>query len=138
MKYVRKFKSEKKQDEAKIKIYKEPWLSCIESLENPKVTYNKTTGIQTNGYDYVDLGLPSGTLWATCNVGAASPAGYGRYYAWGDIASKSKYDYASYRFGSYPYTKYNVEDGLTELELEDDIVHVYMGGGLAYANKRTT
>ena len=38
-----------------------------------------------NGHDYVDLGLPSGTLWATCNVGATTPEGYGDYFAWGEI-----------------------------------------------------
>ena len=34
--------------------------------------------------DWVDLGLPSGTLWATCNVGANSPEEYGDYFAWGE------------------------------------------------------
>ena len=38
-----------------------------------------------NGHEYVDLGLPSGTLWATCNVGADTPEGYGDYFAWGEI-----------------------------------------------------
>ena len=37
-----------------------------------------------NGHEYVDLGLPSGTLWATCNVGANKPEDYGDYYAWDD------------------------------------------------------
>ena len=37
-----------------------------------------------NGYDYVDLGLPSGLKWATCNVGADKPEGYGDYFAWGE------------------------------------------------------
>lgn len=37
---------------------------------------------QTNGHEYVDLGLPSGTLWATCNVGANKPEEYGDYFAW--------------------------------------------------------
>ena len=37
-----------------------------------------------NGYDYVDLGLPSGTLWATMNVGASKPSDYGLYFQWGD------------------------------------------------------
>ena len=45
-----------------------------------------------NGYEYVDLGLPSGLKWATCNVGASSPEEYGDYYAWGEIETKSKYD----------------------------------------------
>ena len=45
-----------------------------------------------NGYEYVDLGLPSGLKWATCNVGASSPEEYGDYYAWGEIETKSEYD----------------------------------------------
>ena len=44
-----------------------------------------------NGYDYVDLGLPSGTKWATCNVGATTPEEYGNYYAWGETTVKSEY-----------------------------------------------
>ncbi len=48
-----------------------------------------------NGHDYVDLGLPSGTKWATCNVGANSPEGYGNYYAWGETTTKSSYDYSN-------------------------------------------
>ena len=37
-----------------------------------------------NGHDYVDLGLPSGLRWATCNIGSKSPAGYGDYFAWAE------------------------------------------------------
>ncbi len=44
-----------------------------------------------NGHDYVDLGLPSGKKWATCNVGANSPEKKGNYYAWGEITTKSEY-----------------------------------------------
>ena len=44
-----------------------------------------------NGHEYVDLGLPSGLLWATCNVGADSPEEYGNYYAWGETTTKSYY-----------------------------------------------
>ena len=44
-----------------------------------------------NGHDWVDLGLPSGLKWATCNVGASSPEDYGNYYAWGEISTKSDY-----------------------------------------------
>jgi len=47
----------------------------------------------------VDLGLPSGTLWATCNVGANSPEEYGNYYAWGEIENKEKYDWSAYKYG---------------------------------------
>ena len=45
-----------------------------------------------NGHEYVDLGLPSGLKWATCNVGASSPEQYGNYYAWGDISPKEEYN----------------------------------------------
>ena len=44
-----------------------------------------------NGHEYVDLGLPSGLKWATCNVGASSPEEYGDYYAWGEIETKGGY-----------------------------------------------
>ena len=50
-----------------------------------------TTNGQINGYDFVDLGLPSGLKWATCNVGASSPSEYGNYYAWGEIEPKESY-----------------------------------------------
>ena len=46
--------------------------------------------------DYVDLGLPSGTLWATKNIGASSPEGYGNYYAWGETSPKSSYTRDNY------------------------------------------
>ena len=45
-----------------------------------------------NGHEYVDLGLPSGTKWATCNVGANKPEEYGNYYAWGETTTKASYD----------------------------------------------
>ena len=47
-----------------------------------------TTG-SYNGYDWVDLGLS--VKWATCNVGASSQSGYGDYYAWGEVSTKSEY-----------------------------------------------
>ncbi len=53
-------------------------------------TKNLPTG-KYNGHEYVDLGLPSGLKWATCNVGASSPSDYGDYYAWGETSTKSSY-----------------------------------------------
>ncbi len=44
-----------------------------------------------NGHQYVDLGLPSGLLWATCNVGADSPSDCGDYFAWGETTPKNSY-----------------------------------------------
>ena len=47
-------------------------------------------------HEYVDLGLPSGTLWATCNVGASSPEEYGDYFAWGELEPKQEYTEETY------------------------------------------
>lgn len=70
-------------------------------------------------YGCVDLGLPSGTKWATCNVGATSPEEYGNYYAWGETTTKDTYSWGTYKYGSDP-TKYNSTDKLTTLEAADD------------------
>ena len=47
--------------------------------------------------EFVDLGLPSGTKWATCNVGANSPEEFGGYYAWGELTEQINYDSYKYR-----------------------------------------
>ena len=74
-------------------------------------------------HEYVDLGLPSGTLWATCNVGASKPEEYGDYFAWGETKPKSDYSWSTY-FDSddngNTFKKYNNNGGLTELLPEDD------------------
>ena len=91
------------------------------------------------GHDYVDLGLPSGTLWATCNVGADSPEEYGDYFAWGEIEPKESYTWETYKWcegTAETLTKYCVNseygykgftDGKTELDPEDDAATVNMG-----------
>ena len=48
----------------------------------------------------IDLGLPGGTKWACCNVGASKPEGYGGYYAWGETEEKSVYNWDTYLYGS--------------------------------------
>lgn len=55
------------------------------------------SGVAYNGHEYVDLGLPSGLKWATCNVGASYPDEYGDYYAWGEIETKSDYSSDNYK-----------------------------------------
>jgi hypothetical protein len=54
---------------------------------------------------YVDLGLPSGTLWATTNVGANAPEDPGYYFAWGETTTKSKYDWSTYKYANGAYNK---------------------------------
>lgn len=55
-----------------------------------------------NGHAFVDLGLPSGTLWATCNVGANSPEVFGDYFAWGETKPKIEYIEENYNYASNP------------------------------------
>ena len=60
--------------------------------ENGSTRYDfEVTGNKINGHEYVDLGLPSGLKWATCNVGAKTPSEYGDYYAWGETTTKTSY-----------------------------------------------
>ena len=82
--------------------------------------------------EYVDLDLPSGTLWATCNIGASSPEEYGNYYAWGETSTKNIYDWSTYKYANgdrKKLTKYcsrsdygnnGFTDNLTELQASDD------------------
>ena len=92
----------------------------------------------TNGYEYVDLGLPSGTLWATMNVGASSPEDYGDYFAWGEIEMKSEYSWSTYKYcngSETKMTKYCTDsscgtvDNKGELETVDDVAYQLWGSG---------
>ena len=90
-------------------------------------------------HKWVDLGLPSGTLWATCNVGANSPEEYGDYFAWGETAPKDYYDWSTYKWrngSENTLTKYCTQSGYgyngfvdnkTELDPEDDAACVNWG-----------
>ena len=63
--------------------------------------YGETTCPDANHPHMIDLGLPSGTKWACCNVGASMPEGYGNYYAWGETSPKSVYNWDTYQYGYY-------------------------------------
>lgn len=75
---------------------------------------------------YVDLGLPSHTLWATHNVGATAPEEYGNHYVWGETTSRTEWPYNGSYFDSN-YAIYNVGDGLKELKPEHDAAYVNWG-----------
>ena len=93
---------------------------------------------QINNPEYVDLGLPSGLKWATCNVGAAKPEDYGDYFAWGEVEPKEYYDWSTYKYGSMgdKFTKYcppnsyaiGIVDHKTVLDPEDDAATANWGG----------
>ena len=85
----------------------------------------------------IDLGLPSGIKWASCNVGATEPWEYGGYYAWGETEEKSDYDWDTYKYcngTNHSMTKYCISssrgtvDNKTTLEPGDDVAHVKWGG----------
>ena len=63
----------------------------------PKQENNKQSSRTINGHEYVDLGLPSGLKWATCNVGANKPEEYGDYFAWGETEAKQEYIIENYK-----------------------------------------
>lgn len=101
--------------------------------------YGDERSFTTQG-DWVDLGLPSGLLWATRNVGANESEDYGAYFAWGETSSKSMYDWDTYRYGYIDdndhlnITKYNTDsyyglvDNLTTLHSGDDAATANYGG----------
>lgn len=92
-----------------------------------------------NDHDYVDLGLPSGTLWATCNLGATNPEDNGNYYAWGETSTKETYGWDNYSYcngSATTITKYcnnpdygneGFIDTLTTLETIDDAATTIWG-----------
>ena len=100
-----------------------------------------------NKHQYVDLGLPSGTLWATCNVGATTPEGYGSHFAWGEITTKTFYRWDTYRYSRGDYkelTKYcnksdcganGFTDRLTVLQASDDAATANWGSGWCMPTK---
>ena len=92
-----------------------------------------------DNHEWVDLGLPSGTLWATCNVGANAPEEYGDYFAWGETEPKDVYNWSTYKWcngsnntmtkyccnSSYGYNGF--VDNKTELDPEDDAAYINWG-----------
>ena len=121
------------QDPAAVSVYED----CSKNGKTYDV--RPTTGTE-NGHTWVDLGLPSGLKWASYNVGATTPEGYGNYYAWGETTTKEDYSWATYKYangGLYKQTKYcndashgdnGFTDNLTTLEPADDAAHVNWGG----------
>ena len=129
---------------------KNDYLSVKDNFEYPTVSYVQETDLvyfmEKTLYEFVDLGLPSGTKWASCNVGAEKPEEFGLYFAWGEtegysgITSEKGFYWGDYKYSSGQtsststsfkgLTKYNNKstsgtvDNLTTLELVDDAAYV--------------
>jgi uncharacterized protein (TIGR02145 family) len=120
------------------------------AINSVGIGYGEDMSFTTVSHTYVDLGLPSGTLWAISNVGAEMPEAYGYYFAWGEAQSKSYYDWSSYQYsngGTYAeewdqYIPYLIKycsnsfyghngftDNLTILEAGDDAATANWGDG---------
>ena len=71
-------------------------------IQDYPVSYvnSETSCPDSNHPHWIDLGLPSGTKWACCNVGASKPEDYGGFYAWGETSTKSTYNWETYKWGS--------------------------------------
>ncbi len=125
--------------QTKIKVHKGgEVIYSVPLTDVDSVGFAKVTSSVHNGHEFVDLGLPSGTKWATCNVGATTPEGFGNYYAWAETEPNTIYDWTTYKYcdgiGSR-ITKYATgysysqdPDGLTDLEMSDDVARVDWGG----------
>ena len=115
---------------------KNPYTATVTANTEYKANFKALKGVE-NSHEWIDLGLPSGIKWATCNVGADTPEGYGDYFAWGETEPKTTYNWSTYIYcnGSYDtMTKYctklsyGIVDNKTTLELVDDAAHVNWGG----------
>lgn len=117
-------------------------LSIADITELVGIINDSNSPVNNNGHQYVDLGLPSGALWATCNVGASNPEEAGGLFAWGETDTKTNYTWSTYKWcngddcssTAKSLTKYcdregyGKADGKMSLELEDDVAHVKWGG----------
>ena len=97
----------------------------------------KKKSINANGYEYVDLGLPSGTLWATANIGAYKPNEPGLYFAWGDKKGYTAeqiekdgltFDWDDYKFAPENTNVIRYKATGEKMKLRDDAAHIHMKG----------
>lgn len=114
-----------------------PAGSAVHPKPQPSsVTHSPLSG-NFKGHDYVNLGLPSGTLWATCNIGATNPEEYGDYFAWGETKPKHDYNWTNYfdtNDNGESFIKYNSDGGTIDLAYSDDAAYMNWGSGWRMPN----
>lgn len=95
----------------------------------------------TKRMEFVDLGLPSGTLWATRNLGAETPEDYGYYFSWGNVIGRKPngttfdYDWGTNNDGNYASTPGAALTGDIPTNMDYDAVQRYMGGSCKMPEK---
>ena len=115
--------------------------ATINVMANDGSEVSASCSVYVSPVGSMDLGLNNfhGKIiyWATCNLGSSVPEGYGDYYAWGETEPKEDYSWKTYKWcngSNNSITKYNTMsyfgpiDNKTELEAEDDVAHVKLGG----------
>lgn len=111
------------------------FVSC-DNGDNDNYTGDDDNSTPTT-YEAVDLGLPSGLKWASCNIGATAPEEYGSYFAWGETEEKTIYEWENYKYsGDTPSSmfkyctsdSYGICDGKDVLDPEDDVARAEWGG----------
>ena len=143
--FLKTFENQSAYDSQKDEVMGMPHVVLLEDTKKVVFASNKTTPSDPfNGFEYVDLGLPSGTLWATSVLSNAD--GEPLYFQWGDTegwtaeqvqngeksfawdGSDYKWNDGEFAFDGSSMTKYNATDGKIVLDLEDDAAYVHMGG----------
>lgn len=118
-------------------------INCFAGQPQHLLAPNDDSDGVVGGYEYVDLGLPSGTLWATCNVGATSPYETGHFFAWGEVEPREDFTWESYKFfQGYEYDPNNgswaiLEDiGSDICGTEYDVARYQWGNGWRLPNEQ--
>lgn len=147
--YLKVFANQVEYESQKDSILEQPYVVLLEDTE--ELIFSIDPYDPTNGYEYVDLGLPSGIKWAKLNVGATKESDPGLFFQWGDTQGytldqcgngegQKAFRWEDYKWcdGSpYSLTKYctsssygdgGFTDNKVQLDLEDDGCHVHMGG----------
>ncbi len=107
----------------RVVIYKSSDVDYIDFTEKN----NSGEDQSLNNHEFVDLGLTSGLLWATCNIGATKPEEYGNFYAWGETESKNSFSWSNYAHCEGTQEScYKLGDDISETEY--DVAHVKWGG----------
>ena len=123
-------------------------IASCERDTDPTDQTSQTTPTNPTSGQWVDLGLPSGLLWYSVNLGATAPEQYGDYYAWGETHPKETYKWSTYSYATadadgnlQTLTKYNTSstygtvDNLTTLQPSDAAATQVLGGGARIPTK---
>lgn len=144
--YLKVFANQGEYELQKDSILEQPYVVLLEDTK--KMIFSVDPYDPTNGYEYVDLGLPSGIKWAKLNVGATKESDTGLFFQWGDTKGytldqcgngegQKTFTWSDYKWCNGSETSltkyctnssYGTVDNKTQLDLEDDGCRAYMGG----------